>query len=361
MDEKIKWGILGTGDMARNFASGLNALPDAALHAVASRTQKKADVAAKAMRATKAYGSYEALVSDPAVDVVYISTPHHRHYEDMLLCLNHGKHILCEKAFTMSAQQARDIAALARAKNLFCMEAMWMRFMPLVQEAKRLMERNAIGTPLMLSASLASPVFFDPASRCFDAALGGGVLLDRGVYLLSLAYFLFGAPQEVLSAGTTGSTNVDEQAALILRYADGKIAMLYCSLRVSSSSDLVIMGTGGNINLPGPFFLAEELTLIPFPEPSVRKSSEMESMKARLKLIPGLVRIVHTLKKITRKRIKLAIPHDGSVYRHEAAEVMRCLRHGILESAIMPLEESVAIMELLDKARTRLAPPPGSV
>ena len=224
-EKRIRWGILGTGWMARHFASGLQFLPEAKLLAVGSRSLGRAQEFARQFNLPFAHGDHAALANNSEVDVVYIATPNNKHKEDCFLCLNAGKAILCEKPFAINATESREIIALARQKGLFCMEAMWMRFMPLGQKVKELVEQGTIGDICMMSADFGYPVEFSPENRFFNPQLGGGALLDRGVYGLSLAFQLLGAPSGIASQASIGKSGVDEQMATILSYPQGALAL----------------------------------------------------------------------------------------------------------------------------------------
>jgi predicted dehydrogenase len=357
MHKKIHWGILGTGMIAHNFVAGLHELPDAVVRAVGSRTKEKAELFAHNNDVTQAYGSYEQLVADKTIDIVYIATPHHRHYEDIILCLNNGKHVLCEKPFTLTATQARQVVDLSRKKQLFCMEAMWMRYIPLVQAAKQMVRDGKIGDPLLLTADFGSPTIYDPANRFFNEDMGGGALLDRGVYLISLAYYLFGSPQQIVTAAKIGNTGVDEQSAIILKYPDGKLAVLHASLFAKSSNSAVIMGTNGSITLAEPFLCSEKMTVTLHPQPKVTAGGHEssrgigKSLVACIKAVPVIATMARKMKSILKGKTVIIQPHKGNAYRYEAMEVMRCLHSELTESPVMPLDETIEIMETMDNVR----------
>jgi predicted dehydrogenase len=355
MAQTIRWGILGTGGIARGFAEGLKVLPDAKLQAVASRTQEKADRFAREVGAVRGYGDYAALVSDREIDAVYIATPHHRHKDDCLLCLDAGKPVLCEKPFTVDAAEAREVMTRAREKGVFCMEAMWMRFMPLILEAREQIKRGAIGEPRALLADFGYPTPYDPESRFFNRELGGGALLDRGVYGISLAYFLFGRPSGVSGAAGMAPTGVDEQSVYTLTYPDGKIAQVYSSLGVRSTNAATIMGTQGRLTLTEPFFSPAHLRLLSYEQPQPENSKANNGgggLASRLKQNPAAVTLYRAAKKIMGSgETVITRPVTGNGYNYEASEVMRCLRAGEKESPIMPLHETVAIMETMDSIR----------
>jgi predicted dehydrogenase len=208
--DKTHWGIIGTGKIAKEFATGLAVLPEAELVAVGSRTAESANRFANMFGVPHRHASYEALVNDSNVDVVYVATPHSLHKENSLLCLQAGKAVLCEKPFTINAAEAETVIRLAREKKLFLMEAMWTRFIPLVVKVRQLLADRVIGDVQMLVADLGFLVDFDPLHRLFAPQLGGGALLDLGVYPVSLASMIFGPPSRITGMAQLGKTGVDE-------------------------------------------------------------------------------------------------------------------------------------------------------
>lgn len=317
-DAPLRWGILGLGNIARQFATGLQALPDAQLVAVGSRTQDKADAFGTQFNAPHRHGSYEALANDPDVDAVYIASPHSAHEEDALLCLNAGKAVLCEKPFTINAAQAERVIAKAREKNLFLMEAMWTRFFPLMYRLREMLAKGVIGEPRMLQADFGFRAGVDPKSRLFNPALGGGGLLDVGVYPISLASMLFGTPALVVGLAHIGETGVDEQAGMVLQYEGGRLAVLSTAARVNTPQDAHILGSEGNIKIPSPWWKPATMTI------SAGGKSE-----------------------------DVALPYESNGYQFEAQEVARCLREGRTESDIMPLDETLEIMRTMDSLRAQ--------
>lgn len=361
MSKTIYWGILGTGYVAQQFAQGLRFLPDAQLLAVGSRTITSAQQFAQRFSIPRVYKSYEELVKDKDVDVVYIATPQSRHKEDCILCLEAGKAILCEKPFTINAQEAREVITLARQKQLFCMEAMWMRFLPLIQKVKSLINSGAIGEIRMLTADFGYPTEFNPENRYFNPTLGGGALLDRGIYNLSLAFQLLGSPSQVTSQPSIGETGVDEQSAIVLGYSQGQLAILSASLRTYLSNEAIIMGTQGKIRIHEPFCRPHQLSITYFPEltsSATKPSSLKQRLVSQAKQIPFLQRLYLQVSPYLSPLIgqasqKIVQPFDGNGYNYEATEVMRCLRDGALESKIMPLDETLKIMETMDAIRNQ--------
>ena len=315
--DKIRWGIIGTGQIASQFAEGLEALPDAELVAVGSRTAETAARFAKRFGVPRGHACYEALAEDPGVDVVYVATPNTFHKRDAILCLEAGKPVLCEKPFTINAVEAASVIQAARKRNLFLMEAMWTRFVPAIERLRALLAERVIGELHMLIADLGMRFQFDPQSRLFDLHLGGGALLDLGIYPVSMASMLFGAPSSITSRAQIGETGVDEQAAIILEYGPLQLATLYTSLRTETPQEAILQGSRGRIRVQGPLYRPARLSL------SVAGEKE------------------RTLEE----------PFQGNGYTHEAAEVMRCLRAGELESRIMPLDETLSIMRTMDTIR----------
>ncbi len=351
--QKIRWGIIGAGNIAQPFAQDVHSLPDAEMLAVASRSLDKAKQFANDLNIPRAYGSYSDLVSDPDVDIVYIATPHVFHKEQSLLCLEHGKPVLVEKPFTMSAAEAEEIFACARARNLFCMEAMWTRFIPAMRKAVELIEAGALGDIQMISASLGFYNEFNPENRLFNPQLGGGALLDLGVYPLALIMQLLGRPSTILSTMIPGETGVDEYAAALLGFPGGQIAQLTTSIRAPQRNDAFITGTRGILHINAPLYRPTHLTLTPF-SATAQALSQNNSLLARIKE-NELARSAYRRGKRVFSRLlgeqQIKINCNGNGYGYEIAEAGRCLRAGKLESSIMPLDDTLAIMQTMDAIR----------
>lgn len=353
MSNVIRWGILGTGTVATQFIEGLQSVPNAQLWAIGSRTIEKAQKFANIFRAPKAYGSYEELVKDPDIDVVYIATPQTRHKDDSILCLKAGKAVLCEKPFTVTSQEAREVMAVAQEKQVFCMEAMWMRFMPLIQEVRRLIQSGDIGDVKLLTADFGYPTEFDPKNRFFNPELGGGSLLDRGVYPLSLAFLLLGKPSQVSGSPCIGETGVDNQSAMILHYDNGAMAVLHSTLQSFSSNQALIIGTRGKIAIKEPFYKPENITVTHFSDEPVVVTSHKPSLDMGWKrsIINKLKQnqLLKALAKSQKEKSKtIRRGLSGNGYNYEAAEVVKCLQAGKLESDLMPLSETIEIMETME-------------
>jgi predicted dehydrogenase len=317
--QPIRWGILGTGNIAHQFARGLPFADDAELVAVGSRSQETADAFGDEFDIPRRHPSYEALAADAGVEAVYVSTPHSLHRDNSILLLEQGKAVLCEKPFTINAGEARAVVDVARQRDVFLMEAMWTRYVPAVVRARELIAEGDIGDVRMVQADFGFRAGVNPEGRLFNPALGGGALLDVGIYVLSMASMVLGPhPEQVQSATTLGETGVDEQSGILLRYAGGELALLSCAVRTSTAVEARVIGTDGSILLHSPFFKCGALT--------VRRGGDEELIE---------------------------LPLEGNGYNYEAIEVGRCLRDGLKESSAMTLDETVALMELMDRIRAQ--------
>jgi predicted dehydrogenase len=354
----IRWGILGTGAVARAFALDLRLVPGATIGAIGSRRLDRAREFARQFGAARIHDTVAGLAGDDELDVVYVATPHARHRDDCLACLSMGRPVLCEKPFTLTAAQAGAVIVQARASQTFCMEAMWMRFHPLIQRARAIVHSGAIGAVRLLIADCGYPTAFSPENRFFDVTAGGGALMERGVYAGSLAYFLLGVPAQVTGEASIGSTGVDEQQSAILTYPGGALAVLTSSLRSRLRNEALIVGTMGQIRIHEPFFAPRRLSLLRFEEPvgSARQAHSSVDWKGRIKRIPLVRRAFDTLgtplvRLLRRGGATMVHYGAGEGYQFEAAEVIRCLRAGQLESPIMPLDETRRILETTDCLR----------
>lgn len=317
MSSAVRWGILGTGSIARKFAAGLAALEDAELAAVGSRSQRSADKFGREFHIARRHGSYEALAADAGVDAVYVATPHVCHKENTLLCLNGGLAVLCEKPLALNAAEAGAMIACARERNVFLMEAMWTHFFPAMAKVRELIAKREIGDVRMVTADFCFRSGWKPEGRLLNPALGGGGLLDVGVYTVAFAHMVFGGPPpRISSMAHIGETGVDEQAAAILGYENGGLAVLKCAVRTSTPHGAMVYGTDGWIEIPPLFWQPDRIVLCR-----------------------------------DGKKKELAFERLGNGYSFEAAEVNRCLRKGRTESEIMPLAKSLSIMRTLDRIR----------
>ncbi|MBN8216217.1 MAG: Gfo/Idh/MocA family oxidoreductase [Spirochaetes bacterium] len=315
-----RWGILGLGNIAKAFAQGLAHAPGARLMACASRDGAKAQAFGEQWKIPRRHPSYEALARDPQVDAVYVATPHPMHREACLLCIEHGKAVLCEKPMGISAKDEAIVIDAARKKGVLLMEALWSRFLPHVIQAKALAASGAIGEPRLLQADFGFRCGGDPASRLMDPALAGGGLLDVGIYPVSLAHLFFGKPVDARATAHLGATGVDEQAGMLLRFGGGELAVLSCAVRTNSPQEALLLGTAGSLRLHAPWWRPSRLTLSQ----------------------PG------------KDPVVIEPPHAGNGYSHEAMEFAHCLALGLKESPLLPLSESLSVMETLDTLRDQI-------
>ncbi|WP_125773119.1 Gfo/Idh/MocA family protein [Antribacter gilvus] len=251
----VRWGVLGAGNIASSFADGVRESTRAAVVAVGSRDLAKAEAFATAHApGARAHGTYEELVSDPDVDVVYVATPHSHHHEHALLAIRAGKHVLVEKAFTRNTPEAQEVLAAAKEAGVFCMEAMWTRFLPHVAALRGVIARGEIGEVVTVSADFDIKVPYDPAHRLFAPELAGGALLDLGIYPLAFAHDLLGVPSAVTAVGTLAATGVDDHLSMVLSYDSGAQALLHTSTRAQGPCTAVVVGTEGRIEVDNWFF-----------------------------------------------------------------------------------------------------------
>ena len=331
--QKTRWGILGTGYIANLFAEGLTAAEDAETMAVGSRAQATANAFGAKWNIPHRHKSYEALVNDPEIDVIYVSTPHPYHYEHTRLCLSAGKSVLVEKPFAMNARQAREMIELARKKGLFLMEAMWTRFLPAMLRVRQWIADGEIGEVELVRANLSFTTDFDPQSRLFAPELGGGALLDVGIYPISFASLILGKPRTINSTACLGKTGTDDRSAYLFGYDGGKAALLSSAVRLTVPVEADIIGTKGYIKIHQSWINPRTVTLA---KPAA----------------PGVVsRLIYEGNLFDQQTVH--VPTQGNGYNYEAMEVGNCLRSGKHESAVMPLQESLDIMETLDNIRAQ--------
>jgi predicted dehydrogenase len=316
----IRWGILSTGGIATRFVEDLRLLPDATVVAVGSRAPATAKAFADRYGIPRGHGSWAELVEDHEVDVVYVATPHSAHYEAASMCLAAGKAVLCEKPFTLDLPSSQDLVATAEKRGLFLMEAMWTRCNPAILRMSELVRDGAIGeiTTVQADFGLAGP--FAATHRLRAKELGGGALLDLGVYPITIAHLLLGLPDHVQSLATLSPEGIDENTGIVFGYESGAIASLTCGIVGATPTTAVITGTRGRIELPAPFFCAQGFVLH-------RAGSEPQYVERSF---------------------------PGTGYQFEAAEVQRCVRAGLTESPLVPHAVTLEVMALLDTIRAQI-------
>lgn len=317
MADMIRWGIVGSGYIARKMAEALAILPDAKLIAIGSRSRDKAEAFGREYDVPLSFDRYEDLVACPEVDVIYVATPHTSHENDATLALQAGKAVLCEKPLTVNASEAESLIAQARAEKLFLMEAMWTRLVPAIVKLREWIDAGSIGEIRLFTANIGWRQPYDTHSRLFSPGLAGGALLDIGIYPVSLASMLLGTPSGISGVMQAAPTGVDAQCAVSLTYPSGALATFAATILAETPREALVVGTEGWIRIH---------PQIAHPDTLTRRS------------IGG-----------TEKTVRL--PLLGNGYTHEAIEVMECLRTGKLESDIMPLDESLSIMRTLDAIR----------
>jgi predicted dehydrogenase len=323
MADRFRWAILGTGAVANRFAKALHNIPDRAdLLAVGSRAQATAEAFGERYGIPRRYGSYQQAADDPDVDIVYIATPHQVHRRDAGLCLEAGKHVLCEKAFTMNAQEACELIELARARGLFLMEAMWTRFFPIHTRIRELLAQGALGT---LQGIVVHHNYMGPADpTIYDPREGVGAFMDQAPYVVGIAYSVLGPPQEVTGLATFGETGLCTQACHVLKHAGGALSTLVSSRVTVDLKEAFIFGTQGKIEIHDPWYKPTAMTVTIAGRPP-------ERIECPLGAFIG--------------------------YEYEALAVMDCIAAGQTECAVMPLDESLAILQTMDaiRAQWRLA------
>jgi predicted dehydrogenase len=310
----VRWGIVGPGRIAASVVPDFAFVEQAELVAVASRSADRAESFAAKHGIARAHGSYAEIVADDSVDALYIATPHPQHHAIALAAIAAGKAVLVEKTFTATVAGAEEVVAAARAAGVFAMEAMWTRFQPAIVTMRELIADGAIGEPRQVQADLGTNRPFDPTDRMYDPAQGGGAMLDLGVYVVSFAQHVLGTPDRLEVTGALAETGVDVEAGVLLGYADGRAASLLMTLRHHTPGTARVFGTKGWIEVPPRFHHPDRVVLH-------RTDAEPE---------------------------EFVRPAAGAGYSHELTEVTQCVLAGRTESAIMPLDDTVAVQGLLN-------------
>ncbi|MEM6719752.1 MAG: Gfo/Idh/MocA family oxidoreductase [Bacteroidota bacterium] len=319
MAQKVRWGIIGLGKIAHTFASDLLLSDTAILHGVASRTMEKATAFAETYNAKKAYDSYEALIKDPEVDVFYIATPHVLHYENTMACLAQKKAVLCEKPLGMNLTEVQQMIATAKSQNTFLMEAIWTRFMPSYQKVLELLNENAIGEIVSIRADFGFQTTFDPEGRLYNKKLGGGSLLDIGIYPIFLSLLVLGMPSNIEAMARITDTGIDSFCAILFDYSTGSKAVLESTFESDTPTEGYIFGTEGVIKLHRSFHHANTVTLYKNKEETV-----------------------------------FELPHTGNGYVYEIEAVNRNILQGDNENSKLPLAFSEQLMTIIDRVKAKI-------
>jgi predicted dehydrogenase len=318
VNQKLNWAIMGPGDISVAFLKDLR-LAGMHLEAVGSRSLERAETYAKKHSISRAYGSYEELVADPDIDIVYIATTNNAHFDNAKLALSAGKSVLLEKPFTLDASQARDLVEISKSMNVFLMEAMWTRFLPNHSVLFEKLNQGLIGTPLYLFADHNQNLPKDLHSRLYDPALGGGSLLDLGVYPISLAHRIFGKPSRIQASASLMAGNIDESVGAIFEYSGGRQALFHSSIRSSGPVKAFILGDAGRVEMEKSFYGHSSFTVFDLAD-------------------------------------NVLFQYEGNIegrgMQYQAMEVERCITAGLTESPIMSLDETVQIMQVMDQIRS---------
>ncbi len=313
-----KWAVLGCGKIAGKFSSDLKLLPNAVLYAAASRDLEKSKAFADRYGFEKAYGNYEEMLADTNVDVVYVATPHSHHHEHALLCLSYGKAVLVEKAFTLTAGQANDLIVFAQQHHLFLMEAFWTRFQASFEKAREVLASGELGKAMMLRSEFCFHAPYQPESRLYDLALGGGSLLDIGIYPVFWALQIFGTPSEIKTVTDLAPSGADRSIAITFKYPGGEIAQLASSLAACSDTQTEIWCEKGFLRIR--------------------------------RIDPHTVRVTVARKEVAEEEFTFSLDQGFGLFL-EARHVMECLDQGLTESPMLPLSYTLEQMSVLDKIR----------
>jgi len=315
----IQWGILGCGKIAHKFAQDLLKVTNAKLHAVASRNLKKSVLFGLLYNSENCYGSYLELCLDNTVDVIYIATPHSFHFEHTILCLNHSKAVLCEKPFALNSNQVAHMIDLAREKNVFLMEAMWTLFLPHFQYVLNLIESKELGEITNLKADFGYQFGFNPESRIYNKSLGGGSLLDIGIYPVFAALNMLGIPSNINAKAQMTSTEVDENCDIVFQYKNGVSASLFSSVVEETKTEAILTFEKGTVHIHSRFHEPSKLTIT-------------------------------TAEETTEKTFEV----QPNGYNFEAEHVTDLLLNNKKESPLMTFDKSLQLMKLLDQIRAEI-------
>lgn len=319
MQKITRWGILGCGNIAAKVASDMRQVAGASLRAVAARDEERAKGFGRRFGVAKCYGSYEQLAQDPELDVIYVATRHPQHAPATLLGLSHGKAVLCEKPLAMHQGEAKQMVRMAQEKRLFLMEALWTRFNPLIKETLSMIDRGVIGQVRLVQADFG--LMADPTKqRLFDKKMGGGSLLDIGIYPLFISLLTLGMPTEVQATATFTDGGVDKSCGMLLRHTNGALSVHTSTLSAATQNEAWIHGSKASIRLQAPFHFPKRLSI-------VEKGLEQQTLEA---------------------------DYAGFGYGLEIAHVQDCLEQGLSESPLIPHRLSLELTQLLDWVRQRI-------
>ena len=316
----FKWGIIGTGGIARAFSNDIGFLSDHVIAAVGSRSLENAESFVKTIPGAKAHGSYDALINDSDIDGIYVATPHPSHKENVIAALNAGKPVLCEKPFAVNAHEAREMMAAARANDVALMEAMWARFLPHYAKIREIVASGVLGQITTIHADHGQRLADQNIARLVEPSLAGGALLDLGIYPISFAHMVLGIPQSITSSAVFTDKGVDAQTSMIFDYADGSQAILNTTMIVQTPCTAVIAGLNGYLEVNRTFYNPTSM---------------------RLTLFDGTV-------------TEYPSDYKGHGLREQAVEFARVVKSGAKESPILTWADTIAIMEIMDTVRSQI-------
>ena len=316
---KFKWGILGCGRIARSFCEDLANVQDAEVYAVASQSGNRLREFANDFGAQKQYNNYIDLVKDESVDAIYVATPHSYHKEHSILCLKHQKPVLCEKPFALDADETKKMIDVANENSTFIMDAFWVRFLPIYKDVLQMVENKTLGDLKMMRSDFGFNAPFDPMGRLYNKSLGGGSLMDIGVYPVFATLLFMGFPNEIKTISNIGKTDVDEQIAVVFGYNDGRLANMYASIEVESPVDVDLYFEKGWVRIQRTKKFFRQLIVNEKDQPQKMKTYDIQ----------------------------------GYGLHFEAEEVMRCVREGVNESPMMPHQFTIQFLEVIDKIKAQ--------
>ncbi len=326
----INWGILGCGNIAHKFAESLKLVPEAKLIAVASQTPDKAKNFAAKYNVDIYYNNYNELATNSDIDVIYIATTHDMHCNNMILCLSNKKNVLCEKVFALNANEAKQVINLAKINKVFLMEAMWTRFLPIIVKLREIIENGEIGNVFQVKADLGYPIYHKNIDRVINPKLGGGALYDLGIYPISFAQMIFKElPKEINSNITYSNTRVDFHSSYYLKYSNGKTALLSSSFLTDLKNEAVVYGDKGIITIPN-FHYGWKLEIMKFSYEKLKENPDTNEYSS--------------------KEV-IEMKYEPFGYQYEIMEVNNCIKNNQKESKIMPLSDTLEIMQIIDKIK----------
>lgn len=319
--KNLNWGILGPGRIANTFATAGVKVDSANIIAVASRSVERAQGFANEFNIPKVYDDYGAMLADPELDIIYIATPHSFHYPQAKICLEAGKHVLLEKPVTINAGQMQELTALAKQKRLFLQEAIWSRFMPCLAEVKKRIEQGVIGDIQYIKSDIGFAFQHRAKGRLFDPMLGGGALLDLGLYSIALSQAILQEdPIDIQAMAKIGGTQVDETTLVNMQYASGRYSQFSCTATGFSRNEMTIVGSDGQIVLPAMFWDMDQAQLVDL-------EGKVESID---------------------------IPHSFNGFEYQIQEAARCIAAGKICSDYLPHQQSIGIMQVMDEIRRQV-------